>query len=121
MFESLPVALKEWMDQSILDETILIVIALAITEAIGQNLLKNSSDFDYKVLFGLSIYIIIGYLLHYSYQRFPLSKINVMWSSLSIITATILGYSLYNESLNKNAIFSVIFALLSIYFMSKAN
>ena len=115
---SLPIAFNRWMDQSILDEIILIVIALALIEAIGQNMLRNGKG-NTKLVFGLSIYILIGYLLHYSYQKFPLSKINVMWSCLSIILATILGYTLYNEAIGKNALLSIIFALLSIFFMYK--
>lgn len=109
--------LQNWSKESILDEVIIIVLLLALVEAIGQNLLRDTKYI--KFVFGLTSYIIIGYLLHYSYQKFPLSKVNVMWSCLSIIVAVILGYFLYNEKMNKNSILAIIFALLGIYFMSK--
>lgn len=96
-----------------------------MVEAIAQNNLKKSNTFagsssraegTLRLLFGLSAYVIIGFLLHYSYSKFPLSKINVMWSCLSIVTATFLGYLIYNEKINKNSLLAVIFALLAIYF-----
>ena len=109
-------SLKQWMENSVIDEIFLIVIVLAIVEAIAQNTLKTSDFKSLNFIFGLSAYVMIGYLLHYAYHKFPLSKVNVMWSAFSIVLATTLGYMLYNEPVNRNNILSVIFALCAIYF-----
>lgn len=106
--------IKNWMDNSILDELIVVVALLAIVEAIAQNNLRNSESI--RIMFGLSAYIIVGFLLHYAYSKFPLSKINVMWSCISIILATSLGYYLYNEDFHIYSFLAIIFALLAIYF-----
>lgn len=65
------------------------------------------------------VYMMVGYVLHYSYHHFELSKVNVMWSSLSIILATVLGYMLYDENITQNSIVAMIFALLAVYFTNK--
>lgn len=114
MIESLVKAIHKWMDESVIDEILVIVILIAIIEAVAQNTIKQSSE-SLHLMFGLSAYVMVGYLLHYAYHKFPLSKFNVMWSALSIVFATTFGYLLYDEPMSSKSIFAVIFALLAIY------
>jgi len=108
-----------WAEQSIVDEVIIIAVIIAIVEAIAQNFLKTSGDNDrVKFVFGLSFYIIVGFLLHHAYHKFDLSRVNVTWSCLSIIMATTLGYFLYHENLTWKNIVSVVLALMAIIFAS---
>jgi multidrug transporter EmrE-like cation transporter len=108
---------KQWTENSIVDDLILIAITIAIIESFAQNCIKNSNDDNVSFLFlmGLSIYIVVGYLLHFAYHKFPLSKVNVIWSSLSIILAISLGYIIYSEPMNIWKLMAVLFAMAAIY------
>ena len=107
-------SLYNWMENSIVDEMLLLAILIAILEIFAQNNLKNSLDYSLRFLIGLSFYIYIGFLLHYAYHKFPLSKVNIVWSSLTIILSINLGYFLYDEDIDKWSIFAMIFALFAI-------
>lgn len=110
---------NKWAENSIVDEVIILSIVIALVEAIAQNLIKTSGDDNKpKLLFGVSFYIVVGFLLHHAYHKFDLSKVNVTWSCLSIILATFLGYFIYNEHLTWKSIVAVFFALLAILFAS---
>lgn len=106
--------IKQWMDNSIVDELLYIIILLVIVETIAQNSLKNGSNNSTLFFIGLLFYVIIGYLLHYAYHNFPLSKVNVIWSSCSIIIAAMLGYILYDEPYSTKSVFAILFALLAV-------
>lgn len=113
--ESLIKKIHKWMDESVVDEIMLVVIIIAIVEAVAQNTIKQSDSESMHMMFGLSAYILVGYLLHYAYHKFPLSKINVMWSAISIVLAGTLGYILYDEPMNIRSISAIILALGAIY------
>jgi multidrug transporter EmrE-like cation transporter len=107
--------IQKWMENSIVDELLIIVILIAIVESLAQNILKqsnNSTSLNY--LLGLFAYIMVGVLLHYAYHKFYLSKVNVIWSSISIVLATTLGYFLYDEPINNWNVLAVLFALLAV-------
>lgn len=108
---------KIWAESSIADDLIMIAVAIAIIESVAQNCIKNSNKDNLSGLFlmGLIVYIVVGYLLHYAYHKFPLAKVNVVWSSLSIILAMTLGYVLYNEPMNIWKLMAVLFATAAIY------
>jgi multidrug transporter EmrE-like cation transporter len=112
--------IHNWADKSIVDELLVFAILIAFVETCAQNTLKNTGENDNKYITGLIIYALVGYLLHYTYQNFPLSKVNVVWSCLSIIIATILGYLIYNESMNSLKMLSVILAVGAVYCAYKA-
>ena len=111
-----------WADKSIVDELLVFAALIAVVETCAQNTLKNSEDKN-KITFiiGLIIYSMVGYVLHYTYKNFPLSKVNVVWSCLSIVIATSLGYMLYNESMNSLKMLSVVLALGAVYCSYKAD
>lgn len=109
--------IHDWMDKSVIDELLIVVFLIAIVESIAQNTIKQSDEHSISVnmMLGLSAYIVVGYLLHYAYHKFPLSKINVMWSALSIIMASGLGYMLYDEPMTTKSIMAVILSIGAIY------
>lgn len=112
--------IKEWSDKSIIDNVIIIALLIAIFEAIAQSFIKSSKKTETpNMFFGLSFYIIVGFLLHHAYNNYPLSRVNVTWSCISIILATTLGYVVYQEQMNLNNIISVICALIAVYFASR--
>jgi drug/metabolite transporter (DMT)-like permease len=108
--------IKQLTGDSILDEIAIVVLIIALTESIAQNNLKNRN-----LLTGMFVYMGVGYVLHYSYHYYALSKVNIMWSSISIILATLLGYMLYNEKLTKDSFIAMGFALLAVYFSNRSD
>jgi multidrug transporter EmrE-like cation transporter len=119
MFERILNIIKKWSRESIIDEVIIIALLIAICETIAQNFIKNSeSNSNMKMFFGLTFYIIVGFLLHHAYNNYNLSKVNVVWSCISIIVATLLGYFIYSEHLSRNNLISVVAAIIAVYFAS---
>jgi multidrug transporter EmrE-like cation transporter len=109
--------IQTWMGNSVVDELLIIVILIAIVESLAQNTLKQSShQISLNYILVLLAYIMVGVLLHYAYHKFSLSKVNVIWSSISIVIATTLGYFLYDEPMNIKNLFAVCFALLAVIF-----
>jgi multidrug transporter EmrE-like cation transporter len=107
--------IHKWMDESIVDELLVVVFLIAIVESVAQNKIKQSDEQSINMILGLGAYMIVGYLLHYAYHKFPLSKINVMWSALSIILASGLGYMLYDEPMTAKSVMAVVLAIGAIY------
>ena len=87
-------------------------------ETYAQYNLKTNNNASFKILVGMLMYAFMGYFLHYSYDKFPLSKMNITWSSMSIVIAGVLGYFAYEEGINNFKMLSITFALLAVYFMS---
>jgi multidrug transporter EmrE-like cation transporter len=113
--------IQNWMDNSIVDEILLLALLIAFVETCAQNTIKTSEHSTFQFILGLLIYMLVGYILHYAYSKFPMSKVNVIWSCMSIITATLIGYWLYNEPMNHWIIFSVLFAILAVYCVYKGS
>lgn len=113
--DNIVATIRSWTGESIIDEVLLIALMIAIVESCAQNTIKESDHGSAKFITGLSIYMGVGYLLHYAYHKFPMSKINVIWSCISIILATLLGYALYDEPLNNWVFASVVFAMIAVY------
>ena len=95
-------------------EFLLIISGIVLAESIAQNNLK--ADCFNRMLIGMLFYVLVGYFLYIGYQKYPLNKINVTWSCMSIIIATMLGYFLYEETINGNSVIAVILALFAVYF-----
>jgi multidrug transporter EmrE-like cation transporter len=117
MFEDIFKKLKVWSEESILDEVIIIAVIIALSETFAQNFIRSSERNDHMTMFfGLTFYILVGFLLHHAYNHYPLSRVNITWSSMSIIIAVLTGYFIYNEKITFNTIMSVVGAIIAIYF-----
>jgi len=103
-----------WSKESVVDEILIFAALIALIETYAQNTLKRSENGMTK-LQGMLVYGMVGYTLHYAYTKFPLSKVNITWSSISIVIATVSGYLLYNEGMDAWKIAAVVFGMLSIY------
>lgn len=86
---------------------------VSIVETTAQNNLKKD-----LLLRGIIFYSIVAYVLQFSYHKIPLSTLNTVWSSMSIIIANVLGHLLYKETFNKWKFLSVLTALISVFFSS---
>lgn len=105
---------KKFTGDSVIDDIVILVVIIALTESIAQNQLKQQN-----LVVGMVVYMAVGYILHYSYHNYALSKLNVMWSSLSIVLATGLGYMVYDEKLTSDSFIAMAFGLLAIYFSNR--
>ena len=95
-------------------EFFIIISGIVLAESIAQNNLK--ADCFNRMIIGMTFYVLVGGILYIGYQKYPLNKINVVWSCMSIILATLLGYFLYEEGINQNSIIAMVLALLAVYF-----
>lgn len=107
--------LYKWSKESVVDELLIFAGLIALVETYAQNNLKGGA-----LIVGLIFYSMVGYILHYAYDKFPLSRMNVTWSSLSIIIAAGLGYVLYHEPLDNWKILSVVSAVFAIFCASQS-
>lgn len=112
--------IKKWSENSIIDELLIVAIVIALWESFAQNTIKSSEHGSLKFMIGLSFYMGVGYILHYAYHKFPLGKMNVTWSCISIILAMFIGYTFYDEPMNQWTMMSGLFAIAAIYCAYKA-
>jgi multidrug transporter EmrE-like cation transporter len=111
-------SLNDIFKKSWIDELLLMSLFIVIIEQCAQNSLQKSTNlWDAYYLIGLFCYALVGWILHYAYNNYKMSKINVIWSCMSIIIAVLLGYILYNDSIDIYKIFAIIFAILAIVCM----
>jgi multidrug transporter EmrE-like cation transporter len=68
-----------------------------------------------RYVLGISFYIMVGWVLHYAYNNYAMSKVNVVWSCVSIITAIILGYLVYDEGIDFLKVIGLLLALSAIW------
>lgn len=113
--------IKEWAKDSIVDDIIIFAIIIAIVENIAQNTIKASKQNSLKFFLGICFYIFVGYLLHYTYHNYSFSMLNVIWSSISITLAILIGYMFYDEPINTWKMLGLISAIMAIYFTYKAD
>jgi multidrug transporter EmrE-like cation transporter len=95
-------------------------ICIAFFEAIAQNSLKYYSEnaescSDMIICVGVVGYIMVALLLLTSYNYVAMSKMNLMWSCISIVAACALGNIIHHEDFDGYTASSVSLALLSIY------
>ncbi len=107
-----------WAENSYVDEVLILALIIVLIETFAQINIKSSEIGTYKFIIGLLFYTILGFVLHYSYHKFDLGKINVIWSCCSIIIALTIGYLLYDEVMSTNKIISALLALSAIIVLS---
>ena len=111
-------SIKEWAENSIVDEIVVFALIIAFMENMAQSAIKSSNENGHSLQFflGIVFYVLVGYVLHYAYHKFPFGKLNVIWSCITIIMAMIIGYLFYDEKLDQWKILSLISAIMAIYF-----
>jgi multidrug transporter EmrE-like cation transporter len=113
--------IKIWAKNSIVDDIIIFALIIAIIENIAQNTIKLNEENSFKFFIGIFLYVFIGYLLNYTYNNYSFGVLNIIWSSISIILAILIGYMFYNEPINRWKILGLISAIMAIYFMYRAD
>lgn len=89
------------------------------SETIAQFLIKQSNNVGnyhyHYLLLGIFFYSLVAYSLHLAYNEFPLSKVNVIWSSFTIIFSILFGCFIYNEHINYKTIIAAMLSMISIW------
>jgi multidrug transporter EmrE-like cation transporter len=110
---------KHWSENSVVDEILIVAIVVALVETTAQNTIKTSEHGSIKFMIGMTVYMGVGYLLHYAYSKFPLGKMNTVWSCISIVLGLGIGYLAYGEKITTNTVVAAALALGAIYFSNK--
>jgi drug/metabolite transporter (DMT)-like permease len=99
------------------EHIIYIVLLIVLFEGAAQyNIKVGNGKKDYvRLTYGMILYALICYLLWRAYHFSGLGEVNLMWSSLSIVMAFMLGILFFNEKFNRYTGAAVVFALLAVY------
>ena len=106
-------------------KTIQLVILIAIIETFTQVSLKhgsttgilgNGDNVEIYLIYGIIGYCIIAYILWNNFSFDGMGQVNLLWNCITTVTAFIAGYFLFKETVNKYTGYSIVFALMAIYF-----
>jgi len=96
---------------------ILIILIIVICEMTAQSCIKQSEQQSVLFFIAIVLYATICYLLFLCYMnRGKLGQVNMMWSSVSIVSGILVGYLLFGESVDANRMIAVILAIGAVYF-----
>ena len=100
-------------------KTIQIVILISIIEMFTQVSLKTGTTLEKGeryLFYGMIGYALISCLLWKNFTFDGMGQVNLLWSCISIVTAFIAGFFLFKEPINKYTGYSIMFALIAVYF-----
>lgn len=100
---------------------IMIIVILSIFEIIVFYSLKKYADTKKKYFFLLAIlsYVIIAYMLSYSFTNNKMAIVNSLWNGISMFLIILLGYVIFKQSLKANEIVAIIFIMIAIMLIAK--
>lgn len=96
---------------------VLLIIAIAAIEIMAQCCVKHGHSSKNNTLFyiGGACHILVGILLFYVYShRKGISYVNLLWSIISIIFASLVGKFIFGDKINYPACSLVLLALVVI-------
>lgn len=73
------------------------------------------------LLLGIFIYACVAFLLYHCYEYEGMGHTNLVWSSMSIVLALVVGYYWFKEPFNKYNWIAVGFAFGAIYFAHRGD
>ena len=96
---------------------ILIIMIIVIFEMTAQSCIKQSEQQTVLFFIAIVLYATICYLLFLCYlNRGKLGQINMMWSSISIVSGILVGYFVFGESVTMNRLVAIMLAIGAVYF-----
>jgi len=96
---------------------ILIIMIIVIFEMTAQSCIKQSEQQYILFFIAIVLYATICYLLLLCYMNHgKLGQINMMWSSVSIISGILVGYFIFGESVTMNRLIAIALAIGAVYF-----
>lgn len=95
---------------------IIIACLVSVFEALSQACIKASRVYQpLWFLVGLIGYTIISGLLYKAYSYAGIGRVNLLWSSLSIVLALLAGKIFFKEHWSFQTVLAVIFALIAAF------
>ena len=94
-----------------------IYLAVAIfCEVIGTMLLPLSENFSKPLpsLVLIIAYILAFYFLTFALQSIPIAIVYATWSGLGVLLISILGYIIYNQTLQWQSIIGLFFIVIGV-------
>jgi multidrug transporter EmrE-like cation transporter len=96
---------------------VLIIMLIVICEMTAQSCIKQSEQQSVLFFIAIVLYATICYLLFLCYMnRGKLGQVNMMWSSISIVSGILVGYFIFGESVSMNRIIAISLAIGAVYF-----
>lgn len=96
---------------------ILIIMLIVICEMTAQSCIKQSEQQSVLFFIAIVLYATICYLLFLCYMnRGKLGQVNMMWSSVSIVSGILVGYFIFGESVTMNRMIAIVLAIGAVYF-----
>lgn len=96
---------------------ILIIMIIVVCEMTAQSCIKQSDQQSVLFFIAIVLYATICYLLFLCYMnRGKLGQINMMWSSVSIVSGILVGYFIFGESVSMNRMIAIALAIGAVYF-----
>jgi len=96
---------------------ILIIMLIVICEMAAQSCIKQSEQQSVLFFIAIVLYATICYLLFLCYMnRGKLGQVNMMWSSVSIVSGILVGYFIFGESVTMNRMIAIVLAIGAVYF-----
>lgn len=97
---------------------------IAIKFALLISLIEIISQFNLKkgvLIYGILGYTLVATILFYALTFEGLGHMNLIWSSMSIITCYILGKLYFDEPFNRYTIIAITLAIFAIYFAHRSD
>ena len=94
--------------------------AAILCEVIGTMLLPLSENFS-KPLPSLALiiaYILAFYFLTFALQSIPIAIVYATWSGLGVLLISILGYIIYDQTLQWQSIIGLFFIVIGVIFVN---
>jgi multidrug transporter EmrE-like cation transporter len=112
--------IKNHLPDSSIGIVVIFAICIAFCEAISQTSMKYYSGDriarnDMFMYVGVVGYIMVSLWLLTSYRYESMGRMNMVWSCVSIITAYVIGFLVFQEYYDHYTICSIVLALGAIY------
>jgi drug/metabolite transporter (DMT)-like permease len=101
-----------------------LILLVSVSEAIAQFCLRSAVDNNKHchklIIIGLLGYLAVAWLLYKTYKFSNLGHTNLIWSCVSIVIAFAVGFSFFQEKLDKHALVAIVAAFVAIYFAHRS-
>jgi small multidrug resistance pump len=98
----------------------LILLGIVLAEAFAQSSVKRYHTNRYYLDFILAVlgYTVVCYFLTKAYSFNQMGTVNAMWSALSVISISIVGYMLFKETYSRNEIIGMLLIVSGLVFIN---
>lgn len=84
------------------------VLLIVILETTAISCFKRSLDYQPFFALGVLFYAAVGYLLCLTFHSTGMAMTNALWSGFSVMATTIVGISMFKESLHTHDYFAIL-------------